>query len=473
MSLNEQFEHGRIPLKPLAFENKDLAQKREFLIDYTGEHPSYHLYIVDPATGDIIDITSYMVKEAFGSSITVSIEGREAPITLHDVINFIYKRFTYPNDPNGFNYARDRDKVTDPKTNVVLLQDVDDCYYLPVTRADAVFDDNGNTIQERLDSIVRLGFSNDYIQVAVEDQQVFEITYPFLNYPAGGNYMELRVGTTFIDKTRYQIIDNEDEDGNIYGATITFFQDKFEIGRRIDILYIYNATGALAGNSAINGGQIANNSIPITKLEKAIDSYLIPDSTSLATSKAVYDLYTEFSEAINDAANSNFYLYDYSDDHDIIEVNLNAHNVFLSSKLVMLHILTKTSKNSNITLKVMHGDSQYQNIVEYKNLKIQGGLAENRMVKFLINITDAKYLSGVGEKITASRFIYTCDDQEIEIPFKGLPYDNNSRILVYRNGVRLFDALDYTMDMTKETIRLFVRTEEGERIVFEAENLVF
>ena len=34
MSLNEQFEHGRIPLKPLAFENKDLAQKREFLIDY-------------------------------------------------------------------------------------------------------------------------------------------------------------------------------------------------------------------------------------------------------------------------------------------------------------------------------------------------------------------------------------------------------------------------------------------------------
>ena len=243
MALQDQFEQemARIPLKPLAFENKNLAQKGELMIDHSGDNPTYHLYIVDPNdVTKIVDLTGAMVREAFGNSITVNIEGIDEPLSLHDVINFIYKRFTYPDNSDGFNYDTDRAKVVDPNTKVVILRDVDGCYYIPITRADTVFDESGHTIQERLDSLTRLGFSNAYIQVEEDNQNIFDITYPFMNYSNGGNYMELRVGTTYLDKTRYQVVDKYDEDGNIFGATITFFNDKFEKDRRIDILFIYN-----------------------------------------------------------------------------------------------------------------------------------------------------------------------------------------------------------------------------------------
>ena len=71
MALQDQFSMARLAIKPLAYENKDLAQRGEFMVDHAGEHPTYHLYIVDPEDETkIIDITSYMVKEAFGNSIT-------------------------------------------------------------------------------------------------------------------------------------------------------------------------------------------------------------------------------------------------------------------------------------------------------------------------------------------------------------------------------------------------------------------
>ena len=65
----------------------------------------------------------------------------------------------------------------------------------------------------------------------------------------------------------------------------------------------------------------------------------------------------------------------------------------------------------------------------------------------------------------------TCKDDETVIPFNALQYNNSSIIRVYRNGVRLFQDLDYHMDKMAETITLFVRTELDERIVFESTNI--
>ena len=92
MSLDDQFKMGRLALKPLPYANKQLAQKGELMVDHAGDNPTYHIYIVDPNDGTkIIDITSYLVKEAFGNSITVNIDGVDEPFSLHDIINFIYK----------------------------------------------------------------------------------------------------------------------------------------------------------------------------------------------------------------------------------------------------------------------------------------------------------------------------------------------------------------------------------------------
>ena len=473
MALQDEFSMARLAIKPLAYENKDLAQRGEFMVDHAGEHPTYHLYIVDPEDETkIIDITSYMVKEAFGNSITVNIDGMEEPISLHDLMNFIYKRFTYPDDPNGFDYERDRSKVLDPSTQVVLLQDIDDIHYLPVTRVDAIFDENGNTLREILNSMTRLGFAVDYIQVAEDDQFVFEITYPFMNYTENGNYFELRCGTVIVDKSRYQAVDNTDEDGNVYGATITFFTERFEKNRRIDVLYIYNAKGALAGAMALDGGQIAYRSISSSKLEKVTNNYNIPDETALVSAKAVYDLYNEFVNGINDSSNSCVYCVDQSSSSTSIDVNIAPNGIFLTGKFIMLNILTSSTKSSNFTLNVTYGDSSTQFTKSY-TLNFPSGIPKEKMVKAIISYNDAKILRISEYYTTVNRFIYTCKDQEYNIPYGDLVYNTNSFVKVYRNGVRLFKDLDYTDDINNEIITLTVRTEEGERIVFEAENVEF
>ncbi len=472
MSLNDQWMQARIPLKPLPYCNKDLAQNSEFMIDYVGKNgksPSYHLYIVDANDPTkIIDLTNIMIKEAFGNDITITIEGLEEPLSLHDLLNFIYKRFLYPDNLNGFDYDRDYEKLFDPETKIVLQRNTDGTYFLPVTLADAVFDKNGKSIQERLDNIVRLGFANDYIQVYQEEQNVFEITYPFLNYPNNGNYFELRIGTVYVDKSRYSVVDNKDENGDIIGATITFFNETFEIGRRIDILYIYNAIGTADGSqAAINGGQIANGTVNSAKLEKTTDLYTVNDPTCIATAASVYGLYKDFSEAVNANSGSAFYLLDNAGFDNIISVNLANYNVEITSKCIMLNIFVQLAKQEDIILNVTHGLITNQSIMQY-SIHVPGGVPANRIVKVLINLNVAKALSLVEEMLTTTRYIYTCIDDETTISYKNLSYNAGSAIRVYRNGVRLFEDLDYTINKIDETIFLYTRSEEGERIVFEA-----
>ena len=43
----------------------------------------------------------------------INIEGIDDPTSLQDILNFIYKRFTYAEDPNGFDYNEDIDRFID------------------------------------------------------------------------------------------------------------------------------------------------------------------------------------------------------------------------------------------------------------------------------------------------------------------------------------------------------------------------
>lgn len=470
MSLQDQFKHGRIPIKPLSYSNRNVAQRGEFMIDNAGNNPSYHLFVVDPEDEQkIIDITAYFINEAFGNSITVNIDGVEEPISLHDFLNFLYRRFLFPDNIDGFDYNRDREKVLDPETKVVLLKDIDDIHYLPITRVDTIFDENGNTLQEILDSMTHIGFLTEYIQVVEEGQYIFEITYPFVNYTENGNYFELRCGTVILDKSRYQVIENFDENNNAYGATITFFTERFERNRRIDILYMYNARGVLPGFMALDGNQLAYHSVSSSKLEKVVNDYITPDETAIVSAKAIYDLNNEFIRGLEDASNAVVYAIDTSSTTNRITIDIRPNNITLGAKYIVANILTKTSKTSSVTLEVLHGTNSTKN----HTLSIPNSVGANRMIRVLMNLNTVKLLGAGEHNIVVNRYIYTCADQEVDIPFSSLVYNRNSFIKVYRNGVRLFEDLDYTKNNTTEKIHLMVRTEEGERIVFEAESVEF
>ena len=485
MSLNDQFEHSRIPLKPLPYQNRRLADCNEIMIDYLGDNPTYHIYIVDSSDKTkYIDITSLILKASVGDSIQVNIDGMEEAISLNDLLSYIYKNFVFPENKLGFVYGRDKDLLFDPETKTVLLRDTDGTAYTPVVKAESVFDSNGRSIQERLDSMCRLGFSMDYVRTNVEDQNTITITYPFLNYLDGGNFYELRIGTVFVDRSRYQAIENTDEDGNAYGATITFFQDKLEINRRIDILYIYNCkdVGGDVNNTVISGGSIARNSISSSKLEKVTDDYYTNDSTCIASAKSVYNLFNDLSNSIASSQNKIIWAKDTSTSAGTITVNITAATAELNvaNYPVLLNVVTNTSKNTSVklTLTSTYNGSNVTiaNAATIKlssDVALKNNLPANHMMKIIIVDSTTAYLVAIPETDwDITRYIYTCADQEIDIPFSGMSYTIGAKILVYRNGVRLFEDLDYSINYANETIRLYVRTEEGERIVFEAISLM-
>ena len=96
MSANDQFNMGRLPLRPLSLSDKDLAQTKELLIDNLGDDPSYHIYITDSKDRTrLIDLTNLYSENPniSGDNLTITIDGLIDPQKLKYIINFIYKIF--------------------------------------------------------------------------------------------------------------------------------------------------------------------------------------------------------------------------------------------------------------------------------------------------------------------------------------------------------------------------------------------
>ena len=551
MSLNDQFEYGRIPLKPLPYLNKELATCNELIIDY-GEDRTYHMYLTDSNDPSIlIDLTDTIIKQIIpnakinANQFQILIEGITEPTSLQDIINLIYKRFTYADDRNGFDYERDIGKVLNPNTKSVLLRDRDDIdnkdrettpYLLPITLAGNVYDEDGNTLQERLNGVSRLGFANSFVRaVSCEFSGCFIFTF-----------LVILMVTVAIPI-------------------------KLEKKKKIDILFIYNSISPSGGKyERLYGSNIADGTIPIIKMEKYSDSYSLDDNTSVATSAAVNALYKKMMDNFQSNIMGFDHKYLRSIDRDqiefefeyphknyigIIEVRigtvyiddtrytitpiLDENGDFTKGKLTLIDpntISYKIERGRKIDLLFMYNkgtgkviwaidssssntltisaDTNLPNLLDYNITKLFVGniiasktkqatrvvvkfgnesksytiktlndestaanLPVNKVIKILFdNAIDVAYLiSGGGLK--TNRYVYTCRnavdpnttiDQETDISYSGLEYSVGDIINVYRNGVRLFENIDYAIDKINEMIHLYVRTEEGERIIFES-----
>lgn len=476
-SLNDQFEHGRIPLKPLAYENKLNSQCNELMIDY-GENGKYHIYIThhnDP--NKYIDITSLIVKEMLpdakinADQFTITIEGNSHPELLSEIINFIYKRFTYAEDPSGFVYEEDKNKLfyPKPKTISVLLQNTSGQIQLPITLASNVYDDDGNNLQSRLDNIQKLGFSVTYLYTEQDNQTSYEFTYPFEDYD---DMMEIRLGTTYVDKSRYSITKNI-TNGHYTTGTIDFTDGtRVEKGRRLDLVWIFNSSSNISSSnkSHISGNIIANSTIPIEKMEKYSNSFLYPDSNSVATSKALNNLYNTIIESLNDN-NNIFFVKDTSEVEKSIIIALECNKEDINNKII--NVAINSNKTSTVRMLIAYNGTNMDD-VRYDICKLDlsplsKGFRKNQILKFKIDNKNEKAILLSGNEINTNRYVYTCKDQEYNISFNDhLSYNDGDIINIYRNGVRLFQDLDYSINKVDETITLFVRTEYGERIIFES-----
>ena len=406
MSNADQFNMARIPIRLLSYKDKELAETKELLIDNIADgdnEPTYHMYIVDDKDRTIlIDLTEMIIKEAFptlnADNFNISIEGLLDPQKLKDIINDIYKHFLFPEDENGFDYEEDYEKIIDPNTKSVLLTNKNGNIFLPITNTANIFDSTGSTLEDRLNNMSKVGFSTGYVRAENNGQSVFDFDYPFPDYLELGNFIEVRIGSVIIEKSRYEITEkSRSSDGHVYGASIRLLDQGLEINRAVNLLFIYNSADiGNGGTQGIYGGLLANGSVSTMKLEKVSDRYDLPDSTSIATSQALCNLY----------------------------------NYILSS-----------GAGSG-------GEGSSGVVSNVKNLKIQ----TNRFVKT------------------------TQEDKENNntISYNGLSMSNynTDELFVYRNGIRLFENLDYSINRNNKTITVYVNIEKFETFVFETQTIV-
>lgn len=486
MSLDDQFEHGRIPLRPLSYNNKELAVCNEFIIDY-GNDRNYHMYMSDPNDPSIlIDLTDKIIKEILpnadinANQFQINIEGIKDPSSLQDIINFIYKRFTYADNPNGFDYERDIDKVFDPTTVNVLLRNTDGTILLPVTTIDNVYDDSGVSLRDRLDKMGKLGFGNASVKATENNQTQFEFEYPFQNY---SDYIEVRIGTTYIDKSRYYITPEIDTEGNYTKGILVLIDESVEIGRRVDFFFIYNSITKVGDDkyNYLAGNNIVNNSIPSVKLEKMSDSFTLNDSSSVASSAAVYNLFKEAMSIMEEKSSKIIFLPDLYDNENttiLLSSSKKSEEEFIEDTTMIYTITGCIKSNSeNIWLRILldnyfEGTYNKQMEINYTIQDLAGNdikqLPANKYLKLLLDNNNFIAYCVNYSNTKRSRLIHTCVDQETIISYAELDYELDDIINVYRNGVRLFEDLDYHIDAAAEKIVLYVRTEEGERIVFES-----
>ena len=497
MSLNDQYEHGRIPLRPLAYTNKDLAQTNELVVDY-GKNGTYHIYISDSEDPSIlIDFTDKIIREVLptatinANQFKISIEGVQEPTALRDIINRIYKRYVYADNENGFSFNnKDIAKVYDPNTKSVLLRNDDGTIMLPVTTIDNILDTTGKTIEERLNNATRFAYSTEVIEVEDSSDVEFTFTYPYKNYSEA---IQVFICGTFLNSDQYSIVNDLDDNGDYISGTLVLTNSPMyyidlissqEIENNdvnITISFMYNVLAKSDGKyEYMHGSNITNKSIPIIKLEKTTDNYLIDDSNMIPTSKALHNLYSDLSNtfATTDGVHEVWSVD--SGDNTNITVQM-PDEILNSDDPVIVHTATKCQKNSNCYMVFSNynrtSSKTFDNSIKFPDFSdISRPIPANRPLTLIVynRVPLSNYypkgayiLEGLNKETIVNRYIVVCTSGQTDIVYTGLDYSYDGNIMVYRNGIRLFENIDYTLNTSTETITLLTEAEDGEKIVFE------
>ena len=470
---NDQFHMGRIPIRPYAYSKaKNATQQNEtgvcaeLLIDYIAHDgqtaPTFDIYLVDPEDRSKFINLSHLIRTQTpmgnANDLTIEINGWEHEVTLKDIINRIFARYIFP-DTESENFLDIANKIANKDPNIIspVLTDEDGHILLPITSAENVYDNNGRTLQDKLDSMTRVGFANTFV-TAAERGRVFTFNFPFQDYQQAGNYFEVMIGGTVINKSRYHIVESSpDSDGHIpTEAQIVFTDHDIEKGRTITFLFIYNCSADASKMYIMSGANIAAGSLPHTAFSKMTDSYLYNDPTCVASAAALYNLYMAFIQS------NPYCVYAVDTNNTASMISITTSNQITEGTTVT--ILTKCEKNVGCKLSI-NGDTGVD--IYYNGSVLNKKIPGNKMVRF-IYMGGKYYIKNIDDYVISPvRYARTLSDRQTVVDFENLDIDTKEQLFVYRNGVRLFEGLDYTVNWADKTITLIIRGEAKEKIVFE------
>ena len=286
---------GRVPVVPLPYSRKELAQGKELIIDY----PHGNIYIADEKDPSILyNITEDIIKQvgemnAKEMDITIVLpDGKEYTLNLADLLGTIYNKMITTNT--------DASKIASIHQNLsdlipAISEDNAGKKYAFITTTDQVYSPNGETVTERLKAICRLGMVNAFVEATEDNQMSFEIPYPFEEFEAEGNYFEVCIGSVIVTPDRYSV-----ENGVL---TFALEEDAVKLGRSVMFRFWFNsATPDANALLVMDGRYIADRSIPTYKLQNLSNDINNPNPYGIATSLAVKSLYDVLSSRMNKVA---------------------------------------------------------------------------------------------------------------------------------------------------------------------------
>ena len=315
----------------------------------------------------------------------------------------------------------------------------------PKTLATQVYTKDGERVEDVLDDITRIGKTYRYIEVTDPDQRTYTIPLPFKNYFELGNYIDVYVGSVWISPKRYSIITNDELPVAVTNLIFSDDEEVLTVGREIAVIYTYNTARmkdmVYAG---VNGNYIIDGTIPIRKLEKYSDSYLVDDRTSVATSRSVFELYNDINTKLNFiAGNLIAHAISYNTGFDLKADIENFELVDNSTIYLKLH----TDIMDGATLTVNGGIP----IPIYLNYKepVKSGLKEGDVISLTYSKMAGKFFvnSSVAYRLMHYSQIYTCTGGDTTIPITiedFLPgYDT---LHVSHNNLKLYEDVNFTIN---------------------------
>lgn len=315
-------------------------------------------------------------------------------------------------------------------------------YIAPKTIATQVYTKAGERVEDVLDDITRIGKTHRYIPITDVTQRTYNVPLPFNNYFELGNYVDIFIGSVWISPKRYSIITND----NLPVATtdIVFADDEevLTLNREICVVYTYNTPRVKdMVYAGLTGGYIVDGSIPIRKLEKYSDSYLVDDGTSVATSKAVYQAYNDLSTKIEYVA-GNLIAYATSY-HTGIELKTDIDNFELvDNSTIYLRLHTDMMAGATLTVNAGLPIPIYLNYKE----PVKKGLQEGDVVSLTYSKYAGKFFVNASQAYKLAHYsqIYTCNGGDSTIPITiedFLPgYDT---LNVSHNNLKLYEGINY------------------------------
>ena len=335
--------------------------------------------------------------------------------------------------------------------------------YAPRTLASAVYTNQGQTVEDRLKLISKVGLSIIFVTATTAAQKSFELTFPFDNYIANGNSLLVYAGTIFIDPRRYTISGNT--------LTLADSEEGLDIGRSLTVIFIFNSDVVSSDVFAsMSGAYIANGSIPYTKLEKVSDSINLNDGTSLATSQAVKNL----NDTINNKLDSisGLSIYHGSVTNNTASMTLTASGFTLVDRsLVFIKISNDIAASSTLNINATGAVPIYLNYNTPVNVGLVKANTELGLVydatakRFYITNGTQYQLATYTKEITATAG-QTVFNSDITMS------STTDKMNVYHDGLKLTEGINYTVNTDGGITLLDYSAEAGDTITFEVIKIV-